>query len=97
MFDVLYWLFVAFAGSALGLFYFGGLWYTLKYLERWKNPAIGMSLSMFFRSGVVVLGLYALTGGQWKPLVVALIGFIGVRIMLVRYFGPVKKTHAILQ
>ena len=86
------WIFIFIAGALLGLFYFGGLLLTLRKMTQWKQPALLMILSMMARVAIVVSGFYWLTAGQWRELVVALIGFIVVRMIMVRRFGPLQST-----
>jgi F1F0 ATPase subunit 2 len=79
------------AGIVLGTFYFYGLWLTVRKLPSARRPVV-MSLSSFFgRLAVVLVGFYFVTAGQWERLVVCLVGFLTVRIVLVRILGPQEK------
>lgn len=78
-------VFLSFAGGiGLGLFYFGSLWYTLKYLPRIRRPELVMVGSFFARTAITLLGFYLLLGGRWERLLFALGGFILVRFFMTR-------------
>ncbi len=85
-------LVVAFtAGLILGLFYFGGLWLSVKRLATVRRPALWMMTSLIGRTVVVVAGFYLLMDGQWERLIAALLGFIAMRTVLLR---SVRSTAA---
>lgn len=84
--------FLAFiAGIGLGVFYFGGLWWTVRRISTAPHPAILSLVSFFGRLGVVLLGFYLLTGGHWGRILVSLLGFLVARGVLVRRWGPEQK------
>lgn len=75
-------------GALLGLFYFGGLWLTVRRLPSVARPGLWMIASMVLRTAVVVAGFYLLTAGRWDTLLVALLGFLAVRTTLLRKLRP---------
>lgn len=82
------------AGSALGLFYFGGLWLTVRRL-----PAHRYSVPLFLgsfaaRTAVVLAGFYWVMGDRWERALACLAGFIMVRQLLVSRLraGPIADT-----
>ncbi len=81
------------AGMGLGIFYFGGLWLTVRRLPTARRPAFLSLLSFFGRLGVVLFGFYLVMGSHWERLLVCLLGFLGVRVILVRLWGP-DRTRA---
>lgn len=93
--DLLY-LVLAFAGGiGLGIFYFGGLWMTVQRLPTARRPVF-MSLSSFFgRLALVLAGFYFIMGAHWERLVVCLLGFLCVRFVLVRWWGPERRGHGL--
>ena len=95
MMESMSWILIFLAGGVLGLFYFGGLLLTIRKMTQWKQPALLMILSLFVRVAIVVSGFYWLTEGQWRELLVALIGFIVIRMIMVRRFGPMQSPPAI--
>ena len=84
------------AGAVLGVFFFGGLWWTVHKGLVAKTPALWFLLSYLLRMSVVVSGfLWIARNADWLHLSMALIGFIMVRIILTRYLPPSKEvTHA---
>ena len=76
------------AGIGLGVFYFGGLWLTVRRLPTAQRPALLSLLSFFVRLGVVLFGFYFVMDGRWVRLLVCLLGFLGARVILVRRWGP---------
>jgi len=72
------------AGFALGLLFFGGLWWTTQRLATSSRPALVVSVSLFVRTGVLALVLVALARSQVSLLVGAVFGIIIARIGLTR-------------
>jgi len=75
-------------GLALGTFYFGGLWLTVRRLPESRQPALLALGSLAGRLGVTLLGVYLVTGGQWAMIGVCLLGFFVMRTILVQRWQP---------
>lgn len=71
-----------FAGAALGIFYFGGLWLTVQRIPAAQRPVLSSLASFLVRSGAVLAGFYLIGLGDWVRLPVALLGFILVRMVI---------------
>jgi len=85
------WLPIAFAfGAGIGLFYFLGLWWTLQKLTQRKRPGLWIAASYFMRTAIVVFAFYLVMGGDWQRLLASLLGFIVIRVVLVRRMKPAK-------
>jgi len=82
--DVLPLLLAWLAGCALGAFFFGGLWWTVRRGLAAPNPALWIFPSALLRLGVVLAGFYAVAGGDWRRLVACLVGFLLARQITVR-------------
>ncbi|MEO7524148.1 MAG: ATP synthase subunit I [Ferruginibacter sp.] len=82
-------------GLLLGVLFFGGLWFTVKKLTASKMPAILVMSSFFFRISIVLIGFYFVGLGDWKKLIVCLIGFILARFAVIHYTKTLdqKKTQ----
>ena len=76
------------AGLALGAFYFGGLWLTVRRLPEARQPALLTLGSLTARLGVTLLGVYLVTGGQWAKIGVCMLGFFVMRTILVQRWQP---------
>jgi F1F0 ATPase subunit 2 len=73
----------------LGLFYFGGLWLTVKRLPFSARPALLTLCSYLGRLIVTLSGFYVVMAGSWELLLAVVSGFMVMRIILVRIWKPV--------
>jgi F1F0 ATPase subunit 2 len=76
------------AGLVLGAFYFIALWRTVERLPDTPRPLRLMLGSFFVRMAVLLPGFYFVMSGHWERLIMALAGFILMRKLLTRHFGP---------
>jgi F1F0 ATPase subunit 2 len=72
------------AGLALGLFYFGGLWLTVRRIACCTRPALLMLGSFIVRLLVTLCGFYLVMDGRWERLLACLCGFLVTRFVLTR-------------
>jgi F1F0 ATPase subunit 2 len=82
------------AGMGLGLFYFGGLWLTLRQLPTCRWPAPLLLGSYVGRTGVVLVGFYLVMGGRGERVLACLVGFIMARFLLVSRLRPKQLADA---
>jgi F1F0 ATPase subunit 2 len=76
-----------FLGVGLGVFYFGGLWLTIKRLPGSRQPAL-MTLGSFAgRSVICLLGFYLVAGKGLTALLLSLAGFVLTKFIMVRRLG----------
>lgn len=80
------------AGGALGAFFFGGLWWTVKKGLTAQNPAPWFLGSMLIRTGVTLVGFYFVSGGQWERLVACLLGFVAARFVILKLTKKLIKV-----
>jgi F1F0 ATPase subunit 2 len=79
----------AIAGVALGTFYYGGLWFTLKQLTESRQPALLTIVSYFLRLALCIAMFYFIVrGGEWERLLVSLGGFLIIRTYIIYRLGP---------
>ena len=71
--------FLALSGALLGLFFYGGLWLTVRYGMAFRQPALWVSASMLLRMGAMLGGFYAVGHGDLLRLLPCLIGFLAAR------------------
>ncbi len=82
------------AGLGLGLFFYGGLWWTVRKMPRARHP-VGMMLASFVvRLGVTTAGFALLTAGDWRRMLAALLGFVLMRGMLVNRFKSADAVQS---
>ncbi len=88
-------LLAALGGLVLGLFYFAGLWFTLQRLPGHPHPALWVGGSFILRLAVSVGGFYLILGPDrsLNRLGIALLAFLVVRVMLVRYLRPTPEPR----
>ncbi|MDF1522743.1 MAG: ATP synthase subunit I [Trueperaceae bacterium] len=68
-------------GLALGAGYFGGLWWTLARMDRWRRPAVALAVSFALRAGLALAVFAALARLGLAPLGAAFLGFVAVRLV----------------
>ena len=75
-------------GLGLGLFYFGGLWLTIKNMNNVRSPVILTLGSFIVRTAAIFFVLiYVARQGEWTNILILLAGFIAGRIFLSRRIG----------
>lgn len=75
-------------GALLGLFFYGGLWWTVQRLPASKRPALLTVGSFGVRTAVALSGFYVLMDGRLLRLAAAMVGFLAVRAYLVQRIRP---------
>jgi F1F0 ATPase subunit 2 len=85
----------AMAGLALGGFFFGGLWWTVKRGLHSRAPALWFAGSMLLRTVLVLAGFYFIGAHHWDRLVLCLAGFVLARLVMTGLTwgrpGPVRN------
>jgi F1F0 ATPase subunit 2 len=74
----------AMGGGALGAFFFGGLWWTVRRRLACDKAWLWVLGSFLLRMGVTVAGFYWIGGAQWQRLLVCLVGFAVARQVVMR-------------
>jgi F1F0 ATPase subunit 2 len=75
------------SGLLLGMFFFGGLWWTIRRGLASAAPALWFSASALIRTAVAIGGFYAVSHGDWRRLLACLLGFFMAR-MAVLHLSP---------
>ena len=73
---------VLMAGISLGLFFFGGLWYTIKKAVTSKIPALWFLGSLIIRVSVTLLGFYMVASINLQSLLICTAGFVIARFII---------------
>lgn len=79
-------------GTTLGLFYFGGLWWTLKGIHQRSRPFVFLALSYLLRTGFCLVGFWIVLRQGIFALIISLIAFALVRFFLTRKIGLVNPN-----
>ena len=90
------WVLSAIWGVILGLFYFGGLWMTLKYISRSKRPKSLLFLSFVFRILLILVGFWVVLRSDPMAFILTFPAFLITRVILTRSLGRENrgKIHA---
>lgn len=75
------------SGILMGYGYFYGLWWTVQRLAVSSHPHRLMLGSFFLRLLLVMVGFYLLLQWGWQVIAIALVGFIAVRMVVIRRWG----------
>lgn len=83
------------AGIALGIIFFGGLWFTVKKVIVAKTPVLWLSISFILRVSITALGFYMIGAGNWQNLLICLLGFIVARLAVIHFTKALdtKQVH----
>ena len=83
------------AGAVLGAIFFGGLWWTVRRGMTSPRPVLWFFGSLLVRMGIAVTGFYFVGNGDWRRLMVCLLGFLVARIIVTRMAGsPVDSPQS---
>ncbi len=74
-------------GLIIGVFFFSGLWITIRRVEHMQRPGIILFASSMTRLVVALAGFYLLAWGRWERLLIAVIGFMLARMVMIRSLG----------
>lgn len=72
-------------GIALGIIFFGGLWFTVKKVVVAKLPSLWLLISFILRVSITMLGFYLIADNNWQNLLLCLVGFILARFMVMHF------------
>lgn len=83
------------AGIALGIIFFGGLWFTVRKAVVAKIPALWIFISFILRISITLLGFYVIGADNWQRLLLCLVGFIAARFMVIHFTKALdaKQMH----
>jgi F1F0 ATPase subunit 2 len=90
--QILAWTLAFIAGAALGSFFFGSLWITVRQLPTTGWPIRLVIGSYIGRMAIALLGFYLLVQADWTQAIAGLTGFITLRVILIRWLRPLPQT-----
>ncbi len=73
-----------FGGALLAVFFFGGLWWTVRKGVASERPALWFVGSLLLRTSIILGGFYLVSQGHWSRLAVCLLGFLIARVIVVK-------------
>lgn len=86
-------MFAVITGAALGVVFFGGLWWTVRKGVSSKQPALWFFASLVVRMTVVLSGFLMIGRGHWQRLLACLAGFILARLFVTWKTRPLLLTQ----
>lgn len=78
------------AGVVLGGIFYGGLWWTVVRGVEYRRAGAVFLGSLLLRTGIVLAGLYFVSGGEWQRLLPGLMGFVMARAAVAWVTRPAK-------
>ena len=82
-------------GVLLGVCFFGGLWWTVQKGLTSSRTALWFLGSTLLRTAIVLAGFYFFGYGNWRRLLVCLLGFLIGRVLVTRLTRPKpEEIHA---
>lgn len=85
MSEISYMVFAFLSGLLLGALFFGGLWFSVKKAVASNMPALWVLSSFILRVSGALLGFYFIGLGNWKNLVICMMGFIIARFIVIHF------------
>jgi F1F0 ATPase subunit 2 len=82
------------AGLLLGVFFFGGLWWTVSRGASARRPALWFLGSLLVRMGVTLAGFYLAARDSWQRWLLCLLGFVLARILVQWLTRTGERSHA---
>jgi len=73
------------AGFATGVFFFGGLWFTVQKGMTAKVPALWFIVSFIVRIAVTLVAFYYVGECTWQRLLLCLAGFLIARVVVTKF------------
>lgn len=90
-------VFALVSGIVLGLFFFLGLWWTVRRMNDTKYVAVWFLGSFLVRTVVVVIGFYFILGDSWQRLLAGLLGFMIARMVVIKSTGLAEKDKLLTE
>ena len=83
------------AGGLIGAVFFGGLWLTVQKGLTSEHPALWLFGSTLLRTSFALAGFYFISQGDWRKLLIGLLGFFIARVVITQLTKPPRKgIHA---
>ncbi|MBK8801197.1 MAG: ATP synthase subunit I [Fibrobacteres bacterium] len=74
------WVFAV--GAATGIVFYGGLWWTIREVPGKANPGWWFAASTVVRTVVSIAGFWLVMDGNWRTVVLCLVGFLAARLVV---------------
>ena len=84
------------AGAMLGVFFFGGLWWSVQKGVSSERAGLWFFGSLLLRNIITLAGFYFVSRDHWPRLVACLLGFLIARVIVVKRLTPTPTGDPIL-
>lgn len=74
-------------GLAVGIAYYGGLWWTVNRVGTVRRPGLLFGISFFLRTALALGGLFLFTRLHWLLIAAYMTTFVVARVYLTRRWG----------
>lgn len=81
------------AGAGVALFYFGGLWLTVRALPSARRPGLLLAASFVGRMAILLIALYLVIDGRWERLLAAMAGLLLTRYLIIQRVKPLENEE----
>jgi len=81
-----------FGGVLIGLLFFTSLRWTIQRLYTAQRPVLFMLTSFILRTAIALVGFYLVAGGSWQRLLLAAVGFLIGRVVIVNLMPIADET-----
>ena len=84
-------------GIALGVLFFGGLWWTVRKGVSSQRSAFWFIGSLLLRTSIALAGFYLIARGHWERLLLCLLGFVIARLIVTRLTRAAERPTYLAQ
>jgi len=82
------------AGLAIGIVFYGGLWFTVSRVTSTKNPGLLFAASSMVRTAFALAAMWCVSQGGAARLALCLLGFIAARPIVFRLTQALPRSAA---
>lgn len=84
-------------GMLLGIIFFGGLWKTIKNLQKVSQPWLLFLVSALSRTAITLsgfwfVGIWLSPDNQWQRMLICMLGFMIMRYLYTRYVNMANTS-----
>ena len=83
----------ALAGGLLGAIFYGGLWWTVRRGLSSGGPTLWFVPSLVLRTGIVLVGFYLVSSGDWRRLPACVVGFVIAQLLVTRLTRAMEERQ----
>jgi F1F0 ATPase subunit 2 len=93
--EMLPWALAGVVGVALGIIFFGGLWWTVRKAVASNQPGLWFLGSLFLRMSIVLGGFHSVLVPHWERALPCIVGFVMARWTVTRLTRHTLDEHPV--